>query len=80
MAFLETVRTLIRQRLGCGCPETVFEQIRLDYRGGTPPETDLRIGGRLLVYLRLPADAESAGAALAGWLELPIAQISRGAS
>jgi hypothetical protein len=62
------VERLVRDRLGCSCPEAVFARIGLDYRGGSPPEVDLRIGGRLLVHLRRPGAAPDAEAALPEWL------------
>lgn len=55
------IQAFVRGRLGCGCPPTVFDSIRLDRAcGARPPVTRLLIGERLLIYLAAagPALAE----------------------
>ena len=68
MSVRSAVQDLVRDRLGCTCPDSVFERITLECRGGGSPEADIRIGGRLLVHLRRPGSAAAAEAALEGWL------------
>jgi len=49
--FISDVRTLLREQLGCGCQEEVFEQIRVLKGEATPGSTHLGIivGERLFV-------------------------------
>lgn len=66
---LGDVRRFVRDTLGCGCPESVFEQVELLQNGAAPGQADLAvvIGGRLLVCLfqgeRLAGDDQAALAA-----------------
>jgi hypothetical protein len=61
------VRDFVQARLGCGCPESVFQSIQTDRSEGftaeRPYDLRLAVGGRLLVYLarvaRLPDPAAS---------------------
>jgi len=68
------VRRFVREVLGCGCPEAVFEHIEdapLPATGDLPAYRRLLIGQRLLIYVLVPVSASpaSAAAALAGLLE-----------
>jgi len=49
--FHAKVRSFVEHELGCGCPENVFEQIRVLRGEGSPGKADLAlvIGERLLV-------------------------------
>jgi hypothetical protein len=68
MSVRGAVQELVRDRLGCTCPDPVFERIILECRGGASPEADMRIGDRLLIHLRRPGSVAAAEAALEGWL------------
>ncbi len=68
MACISEVRYLVRDLLGCTCPDEVFDDIELRWRGGARA-LDLRLAGRLLVHLRWPADTVEAEDALASWLD-----------
>jgi len=50
MGFGRVVERRVRDRRGCTRPESVFERITRDYRGGASPQVDIRIGGRQLVH------------------------------
>jgi len=49
----------VRGPLGCGCPDEVFSDLRIEHRpeifAGLPVESVLEIGGRLLVVVCAPA-------------------------
>jgi hypothetical protein len=49
--FSLSIRGFVQDELGCGCPEQVFEQIRILKGDATPDQTDMSlvIGERLLV-------------------------------
>ena len=49
--FALSIRGFVQEELGCGCPEQVFEQIRILKGDATPDQTDMSlvIGERLLV-------------------------------
>jgi hypothetical protein len=50
----ESIRRFVREDLGCGCPEEVFDDIALasrDAGSDGPRYTRLLIGNRLLVYV-----------------------------
>lgn len=48
----EQVEPFVRNVLGCGCPDEVFEQVELEDRTGQGLAYQcIRVGGRLLVYL-----------------------------
>lgn len=49
--YLEAVRHFAQEDLGCGCPDTVFEQVRVLTGDAAPGESNLAIviGERLLV-------------------------------
>lgn len=50
----ESIRRFVREDLGCGCPEEVFDHVALatcDAGPGGPRYTRLLIGNRLLVYV-----------------------------
>jgi hypothetical protein len=51
--FLEKVRDFAQNDLGCGCPEHVFEQVRILRGEASPGKTDLSIviGERLLIMV-----------------------------
>lgn len=51
--FLTKVRDFAQDDLGCGCPEHVFEQVRLLRGEASPGKTDLAIviGERLLIIV-----------------------------
>ena len=59
----------VRGRLGCGCPDEVFEDVRIERRpepfAGLPVDALVRIGGRLLVVLCAPTGRREIEAALA---------------
>ena len=60
---LVAVKSFVREKLGCGCPDSVFEQI--DYSehsailGHDASTQRLRIGNRLLIYILKSNDAQS---------------------
>jgi len=56
--FLEKLRSLTQDELGCGCPEHVFEQVRVLRGEASPGKTNLAVvvGERLLIVF---ADYES---------------------
>ena len=67
----QAIAAFARDTLGCGCPAEVFDQIQesqLDLPGLPDPGRRFGIGGRLLVYLVVPADPEAALAHLAAWV------------
>ncbi len=49
------IRAFVQRRLGCGCPETVFESVEVARSAGfsadRPYGLRLAVGGRLLVYV-----------------------------
>ena len=49
--FIELVQRFVQDELGCGCPEEVFEQVKILTGEATPAATDLGmvIGERLFV-------------------------------
>jgi hypothetical protein len=52
---LTTVTRFVREVLGCGCPDTVFQQVKVQ-RGSTavrscPVDYEIRIGDRLLIVV-----------------------------
>ncbi|MEW6356573.1 MAG: GNAT family N-acetyltransferase [Planctomycetota bacterium] len=49
-----TIRRFVRDVLGCGCPEEVFWDIRME-RAEPPLARKIVVGGRLLIYI-IPAD------------------------
>jgi len=59
----EQVRRFVREGLGCGCPEEVFDQIQV----GVEPEVikgvgsivRLVIGSRLLIYVMYPGETSA---------------------
>ncbi len=60
------VRSFVRDQLGCGCPETVFDDIRIYSApagfGARLPLRLLEIGGRLMILIVGPdQDTISAG-------------------
>ena len=59
----------VRGTLGCGCPDEVFEDMRVERRpepfAGLPVDALVRIGGRLVVALCSPTDRHQIEAALA---------------
>lgn len=61
------IRAFVQGRLGCGCPEAVFESVEATLSGGysekQPYGLRLAVGGRLLVYVvRLTELADPAAA------------------
>jgi hypothetical protein len=67
MECISAVRHLVRDLLGCTCPEEVFDDIDARWRGGVRT-LELRVGGRLLIHVRWPTDWLAADAALSGWI------------
>jgi hypothetical protein len=63
------VKEFVVKVLGCGCPEEVFLEIKLnkapDPLGGIPLALDIRVGGRLLIFAVTDQNILSAGDALA---------------
>jgi hypothetical protein len=62
------IRAFVQGRLGCGCPESVFESVTLTrsavFSEEQPYDLRLAVGGRLLVYVvRVAAVADPAAAA-----------------
>jgi hypothetical protein len=63
-----SIEHFVRNTLGCGCPDEVFEHVvisRLPAIAGRPPIVQLRLGSRLLIHLVTPPD----GATANGWIE-----------
>lgn len=59
------IRDFVQTRLGCGCPESVFEAVELErsdaFSAERPYDLRLAVGGRLLVYVvRVAALADPA--------------------
>ena len=55
----ESIRRFVREDLGCGCPEEVFDHVALASRDAGPDgprHTRLLIGNRLLVYVMTASD------------------------
>jgi hypothetical protein len=56
----QVVTHFVRHTLGCGCPDEVFEHIRIDTQpeafNGLPVDYLIDIGGRLLVAVCISAD------------------------
>ena len=52
------IKSFVRDRLGCNCPDAVFEDIRVANHSGlfTPDTLIYDIGGRLFVAILVPAD------------------------
>jgi hypothetical protein len=67
MTCIAAAKHLVRDLLGCSCPDEVFADIDLRWRGATRA-LDLRVGGRLLVHLRWPVDIPTAEIGLVSWL------------
>lgn len=62
------VRAFVQGRLGCGCPDSVFESVALTrserFSDAQPYDLRLAVGGRLLVYVvRVAGLADPAAAA-----------------
>lgn len=56
-----TLKTFIKDTLGCGCPDAVFEKIEVSkYRteGYSNEFTRIVVGDTLLIYMVRPADSE----------------------
>lgn len=45
-------RDFVRDRLGCGCPNELLNQIEIEFPPGPESMTRLKVGGRLLVHIR----------------------------
>jgi hypothetical protein len=60
IAATPSIRHFIKGRLGCGCPDEVFESIQLTHQpdcfNGLPVESLLEVGGRLLVAIGKQGD------------------------
>jgi hypothetical protein len=65
----QAVTRFVRDTLGCGCPDGVFERIRIDTQpevfNGLPIDYMIDIGGRLLVAVCTTADWRQLQQALA---------------
>lgn len=61
-------RHFVRERLGCGCPEELLARIDIDIGPEPPPMIRMRVGGRLLVHIRVCPDPGRLPRLLAGWL------------
>jgi hypothetical protein len=59
----ENIKTFVRQTLGCGCPEEVFERINCQIDVALDEKillrTKLSVGNRLLVYIFEPGNSDS---------------------
>jgi hypothetical protein len=64
-------RRFVRDRLGCGCPEALLARMEID---PLPELTRLRVGGRLLVHIRICPGPDTLPHLLAGWLADGVAQ------
>ncbi|WP_419661800.1 hypothetical protein [Desulfosarcina variabilis] len=58
MKNYQQLKRFIRDTLGCGCPEEVFNKIEYEKRQDKPWEIRINIGDRLLVYV-ISADSEN---------------------
>lgn len=63
-----SIERFVRDTLGCGCPDEVFEHLavtRLPPVGGRPHIVQLQVGSRLLIHVVAPPG----DAATCGWIE-----------
>ena len=67
----QQITRFVREELGCGCPDEVFEQIerkQLSDIGGTDQSFRLLIGERLLIYLLQPMETTLLGQSIETWI------------
>lgn len=67
------IRRFVREDLGCGCPEEVFDDIRIEVAPGElaagANSRLLVVGGRLMVLIVEPADSDPATVAISQLLD-----------
>lgn len=61
-------RHFVRDRLGCGCPDELLDHIEIEVRPEPGAPTQLKVGGRLLVHIRMCPPLAELERALARWV------------
>ena len=71
------VKAFVQGRLGCSCPEEVFDRITVDTGAGVLSHR-IRIGGRLLVYILDASRTADVSGAIASALRAGVRERDRG--
>lgn len=77
----EAIREFVRDRLGCGCLDDVFQRVRVDvnrsFSEQHPYHLRLAVGGRLLVYVVRAAELDRLDSGIAAMAQAGRAERDR---